>query len=90
MSQKKVDDYKKEKAERKQTLKRKKLMRVLYVIIAVIVVVGFGFLIYNGTKPVYNVNVEESKFDEPALSSVLGYDGININDYIDASSEETE
>ncbi|MCR5431912.1 MAG: hypothetical protein K6E95_05090 [Lachnospiraceae bacterium] len=82
MSQKKVDAYKKEKAGRKQTIKRQKFLRVLYIVIAVLIITGFGFLIYQGTKPVYNVNVEDSKFDEPALASVIGYDGVNLGNYV--------
>ena len=88
MSQKKVDEYKKEKAGRKQALKRKKLLRTLYIVIAVLVVIGFGFIIYNGTKPVYDVNVEASNFDDPALASVVGYDGIYLGDYVNYENEE--
>ncbi len=90
MSQKKVDSYKKEKAGRKQALKRKKLFRALYAVIAVAVVVGFGFLIYFSTRPQYDVNMDDSKFDEVALASALGYDGVNISDYIEPKEEEVE
>ncbi len=90
MSQKKVDSYKKEKAGRKQALKRKKLFRALYAVIAVAVVVGFGFLIYFSTRPQYDVNMDDSKFDEVALASALGYDGVNIADYIEPKEEEVE
>lgn len=90
MSQAKVDNYKKEKAGRKQALKRKKLLRALYAVIAVAVVVGFGFLIYFSTRPQYDVNMEDSKFDEVALASALGYDGVNITDYIEPKEDVAE
>ncbi len=88
MSQQKVDNYKKEKAGRKQALKKKKLMRVVYIAIALVIAAGFGFLIYTANKPVYNVNLSDSKFDEPALASSIGYDGINIENYISGETEE--
>jgi len=87
MSQKKVDLYKQEKAGRKAAAKRKKLFHALYALIAVLVVIGVGLLIYKATRPVYNVNVEDSKFDDVALASVLGYDGVNISDYVDSVNE---
>ena len=88
MSQAKVDLRKKEKAGRKAEIKRKKIFRVLYALIAVAVVVGFGFLIYFSTRPTYDVNLKDSKFDEVALASTLGYDGVNITNYIDAHNTE--
>ncbi|MCR4720494.1 MAG: hypothetical protein K5655_02105 [Lachnospiraceae bacterium] len=90
MSQKKVDTYKKEKAGRKAAIKRQKLFRALYVCIAIAVIVGFGCLIYKATRPVYDVNLEDSKFDEVGLASTLGYSGINITNYIGNNSEAAE
>ena len=88
MSQKKVDEYKKEKAGRKAAIKRQKMMRFVYIFIALVVCVGIGFLVYTATKTVYDVNLEDNKFDEPALASTLGYDGVNITNYIDANNSE--
>ena len=88
MSQKKVDEYKKEKAGRKAAIKRQKMMRFVYIFIALVVCVGIGFLVYTATKTVYDVNLEDNKFDEPALASALGYDGVNITNYIDANNSE--
>ncbi|MCR5830380.1 MAG: hypothetical protein K6F93_08565 [Lachnospiraceae bacterium] len=90
MSQQKVDKYKLEKAGRKAAQKRKKLFNVLYVLIALIVVACFGFIIYQSTKTVYDVNVEDSKFDDVALASVLGYSGVDITDYIDSNNETSD
>ncbi len=89
MSQKKVDEYKKEKASRKAAIKRQKLMRFVYIFIALVICVGIGFVVYHANKTVYDINLEDNKFDEPALASALGYSGVNITDYIDAKTAET-
>lgn len=51
MSQAKVDQYKKEKANRKQTMKKEKIKRTLLsvagVVIAAAICVWIGFSIYN-------------------------------------------
>lgn len=81
MSQSKVDKYKKEKAGRKSALKRKKLVKIIVAVGAICIVIGIGLGVYFGTRPVYeNAATNQSKFDDVALASVLGYDGVSIYD----------
>lgn len=81
MSQSKVDNYKKEKAGRKAALKRKKLTKIFVTVGAICLVIGIGLGVYFGTKPTYeNASTNASKFDDVALASVLGYDGVSIYD----------
>jgi len=80
MSQAKVDRYKKEKAERKSIQRRKKILNVVYSLVAVLVIVGIGFLIYKQTRPVYDVNLADTVYDDASLASLIGYNGIGIPD----------
>lgn len=69
MSQEKVERYKKEKANRKQTMKRAKLRKGLLkaaaVVVVVLAIVGVGYSSYQSylMKPV-EVTADMSAFDE--------------------------
>lgn len=60
MSQKKVDQYKKEKANRQKIMKRERLMTRLGVaatVLVLVVLVGwFGLAVYNNSKAVSEAN----------------------------------
>lgn len=51
MSQAKVDQYKKEKANRKQNMRREKISRMIYMVIAAVIaaaiLVWVGYSVYN-------------------------------------------
>lgn len=81
MSQSKVDQYKKEKAGRKASLKRKKLAKILWSVGAIILVIGICLGVYFSTRPTFeDASTNPSKFDDVALASVLGYDGVPISE----------
>ncbi len=69
MSQEKVERYKKEKANRKQTMKRAKLrkgmLKAAAVVVVVLAIVGVGYSSYQSylMKPV-EVTADMSAFDE--------------------------
>ncbi len=62
MSQEKVDFYKKQKANRKDLMKKEKRNRVLRITLAVVIIAAalgwFGYSVYQNSKPVETINVE--------------------------------
>ncbi len=84
MSQEKVDRYKKEKANRKQTVKKEKMMNVLRkCMVGVVAVFLIGWISYSAygkyesTKP-----KEEVEIDYTALTS--------FSEKLSAAAEESE
>ena len=71
MSQAKVEKYKEQKANRKQTMKKEKLQRIVRnSIAAVVVVAALGWVGYSGvTSIIDNIPREEVKVDYNAISN---------------------
>ena len=76
MSQKKVDQYKKEKANRKQHMKKEKIARITYSIVGIVIAAAIvswaGYSIYarsNGTDAANGSSTVE--VDTSALDSYL-------------------
>lgn len=80
MSQAKVDRYKQEKANRKQTLKKEKMQKILRrcaaAVVAVALIAGFGYSgynIYESKKPKEEISVDYSAMT--SLSQALSESG---------------
>ena len=71
MSQAKVEKYKEQKANRKQTMKKEKIQRIVRnSIAAVVVVAALGWVGYSGvTSIIDNIPREEVKVDYNAISN---------------------
>ena len=71
MSQAKVEKYKEQKANRKQTMKKEKIQRIVRnSIAAVVVVAALGWVGYSGiTSIIENIPREEVKVDYNAISN---------------------
>lgn len=85
MSQAKVEQYKKEKKNRKnwkaEQLRKKITRWVISGLCVIAVVVGIVF----ATKTDYTgINTGASVYDDAALASLLGYDGVSLSDVISA------
>lgn len=75
MSQKKVDSYKKEKANREKLIKKEKrilmLEKLAGIAICVAVVCWIGFSIYDKTQENKEAVVQETEIDTAALDEYL-------------------
>lgn len=71
MSQAKVEKYKEQKANRKQTMKKEKIQKIVRnSIAAVVVVAALGWVGYSGvTTIIDNIPREEVKVDYNAISN---------------------
>lgn len=71
MSQAKVEKYKEQKANRKQTMKKEKIQRIVRnSVAAVVVVAALGWVGYSGvTSIIDNIPREEVKVDYNAISN---------------------
>lgn len=62
MSQEKVDFYKKQKANRKELMKKEKRNRILRITLIVVIIAAalgwFGYSVYQNSRPVETINVE--------------------------------
>ena len=62
MSQEKVNRYKKEKANRKEIVKKEKRLRIVEITAAIVIAVAalgwFGYSVYQNAQPEKTVNVE--------------------------------
>lgn len=75
MSQKKVDSYKKEKANREKLIKKEKrilmLEKLAGIAICAVVVCWIGFSIYDKTQENKEAVVQETEIDTAALDEYL-------------------
>lgn len=99
MSQKKVDAYKKEKANRSQIIKREKrilmLEKIIGLAICLLVVVWIGFSVYSKATDKTETVTKETVLDTTALDEYTA--GINSEETAgeedaeeDTEAEETE
>lgn len=75
MSQKKVDAYKKEKANRDKLIKKEKrilmLEKLAGIAVCAVVVCWIGFSVYNKTQENKETVVQETEIDTAALDEYL-------------------
>lgn len=83
MSQAKVDQYKQSKGDRKNWKKAQTRQRVRAIIISVACVAALVLILVAIFRPDYsNINTGSSKYDDAALSSIVGYQGITLTDAV--------
>lgn len=75
MSQKKVDEYKRQKANREQIMKKEKRMRALSRCVAVLVLVAIvgwlGYSVYGQVEKSQEAKVTETVMDASAIDGYL-------------------
>ena len=73
MSKKKVDEYKKNKANRQQIIKKEKrinmIERIIGYVVCLVAVVWVGFSVYNKATSVDETIVAETSIDTSALDN---------------------
>lgn len=84
MSQSKVEQYKQDKANRKNwkaEQRKKKILgwSITGVCVAAIVVL---IIIFSGSKSSVSTDLSPSVFDDVAIASLSGYDGITLSDVL--------
>lgn len=74
MSQQKMDEYKKDKANRKNWKKERNLKRAIGIVAAVVCVALIGVAIYFIANPSYDYT---SKWDDACVAAAVGYTEVN-------------
>lgn len=83
MSQAKVEQYKNEKKNRKNWKSEQLKKKVVSWVIACVCVLAVGVGIYFVARPDYSsINTGTSVYDDAALASLVGYNGISLSDVV--------